>query len=368
LPHSRDNAVYCPLCPGWRDISDIIAKSDDPKLEDRSWSEVLPRGNGRSRRPFGVGRGTSIQESAILVAQGWKPHCPTCGEALPDTLNRVQVIAVMGNYNSSKSHYIAGLVHELTSGQSLRPLGIDVSFIADTAVIMDEKIHLVYAKRQVLPHTERGSVYGPYMYRLTRRSGGIEESTILIFFDLAGEDAASLRDVAKVARYIFDATGIILLLDPDGLPREGTTLEAIDPNTRLISRLQVDTPAELIQRVKGISPRQRDQQLVVTMAKADKLRLPESLYPPPSLVGSSARSVRKQLTAYSKECAAQMTLIGAGSVVEAAYSRFGAANVHFAMISATGEDPQNGSWVSPAPRGCSLPIAQILLASHSLGF
>jgi hypothetical protein len=232
---------------------------------------------------------------------------------------------------------------------------------------MDEQIKLIYAEKKVLPHTERGSVYGPYMYRLTRRSGGIEESAILIFFDLAGEDSRSLRIVAKVARHIFDATGIVLLLDPDGLPREGATLESIDPNTRLIDRSLIDTPADLIRDVKGVSPRQRNQQLVVTMAKADKLRLPESLYPPPSLIGSSGRAVRKQLTAYSRECATQMELIGAGSVVEAAYSRFGQANVHFAMISATGEDPKNGSWVSPAPRGCSLPIAQILLASHSLG-
>ncbi|SRR6266568_79320 len=134
---------------------------------------------------------------------------------------------------------------------------------------------------------------------------------------------------------------------------------------RLITRELVDSLAYLIQQATGESPLEREQQLVVAMAKADKLRLPESLFPPPTLKGMSRRALRKQLSTYSQECAEQIAEIGAQSVVEAARSQFGPTRVHFAMVSATGEGPKNGSWASPAPHGCSLPIAQILLARGS---
>ncbi len=229
LSRAHDRELFCHLCPDWYNISDVIAKSSDPSLDDRSWAEVMLRDKEQSL--FSMRRGKSIKDRAVLVSQGWKPYCPTCGNLLPDTTYPVQVIGIIGNFNSSKSHYLAGLAYELTTMQPLRPLGIEVSYIPAAGVSLDGQINLIYAKREVLPHTERGSAYGPYIYRLTRRSGGLEGSSVLAFFDIAGEDATSHIESAKLARYIFHAAGIVLLLDPDGLPREGSTLEAIDPNT-----------------------------------------------------------------------------------------------------------------------------------------
>jgi len=162
LSRAQDNGMFCPLCPDWYSAPDVIAKSSDPNLEDRSWSDVMLRNNERSI--FSIRRGKSIKERATILSQGWKPYCPTCGKLLPETTHPVQVIGIIGNYNSSKSHYIAGLTYELTTEQPLRSLGVDVSHIPGAGVSMDAQINLIYAKREILPHTERGSAYGPYIY------------------------------------------------------------------------------------------------------------------------------------------------------------------------------------------------------------
>ena len=362
MSRTRSSAVFCALCPAQYDIAEIAAKSR-VNGEERPWTEVLLR-DTRDRPLFSLGRRRQLseQERAKLVSEEWMPYCPS-GHLLPDSLDPVRVIGVIGNQNSSKSHYLAGLIHELLNEQPLRAFDIDVSYVADTGADMDARIEKIYSKREILPNTERGKVHGPFMYRVTRRSRSVEDSFLLVFFDVAGEDCTSLRSQAKFVRYIFDATGIILLLDPDGLPREGHPLESHNPDARLTTRALVDTLSEVIYQVTGKQPRDRDQQLVVAMSKADKLRLPDAIYPPPSLEGQSRRSAKRILRHYSDQCEAEIASLGARGVVEAANNKFGRNGVMYAVVSATGEEPSNGSWVSPQPTGCSIPIAQILLAS-----
>ncbi|MEW2382590.1 hypothetical protein AB0873_10960 [Micromonospora sp. NPDC047707] len=304
-----------------------------------------------------------MRERAEIVAKAWRPFCPN-GHEIADSLDPVRVIGVIGNVNSSKSHYLAGLVYELIYQQPLRGLSIDVSYLGDSSSIMDARVDTIFSKREKLPNTERGIIGGPFMYRMTVGVGGDERSFILTFFDVAGEDCTSLRRSADFVRYIFDAVGIIVLVDPDGLPTSPTRpLSTRSIGAPMANRAMIDTLSHVIQSVTGSAPKDREQALVVALAKADKLPLSESVYPPPPLSGSARADIRTLLKEYSDVCRQEIVDLGGQGIVDAAVSKFGAHQVMFAAVSATGESPlDDGAYGDPKPVGCAMPVAQILLS------
>ncbi len=137
------------------------------------------------------------------------------------------VVGVIGNVNSSKRHYLVGLIYELIYEQRLAALGADIGYIGDSGTVMDQRINSVYRDGVILNNTERGEVDGPFSYRLSchvRTSA--ESKAILTFFDVAGEDRVGLDRSADFVRYLFNAAGIIVLVDPGGLPAAGQPLRA----------------------------------------------------------------------------------------------------------------------------------------------
>jgi hypothetical protein len=318
---------------------------------------------GRRKSPPG---NLSQRQRANITGQNFVPICPY-EHRLPNTVDLTSVIGVIGNVNSSKSHYLAGLVYELIQEQPLRHLNIDVAYLGDEAKELEARVNRVYGAGEILPNTEAGVIGGPYSYRLT--SGARSDSPtrhVLSLFDVAGEDCIGLTKSAEFVRYLFNAQGIVLLIDPGGIPNPARPLSSRG-SMPLTTRAVVDGLADAMEAVTGLPSPEQPQTIVITLAKADMAELPGDLWPPTVLSNDSDdetvnKSARRGLREYSARCRRALIDLGARGIVEAAETRFDRHKVFFAAVSATGEEPFGGRWSNPRPIGCSIPLALILMA------
>jgi len=370
-------AKYCPLCPGWYRLSAITATAQDGTLTtaDRVQLKVAstPRVRMLGLRRKGNGSDTanlSQAERADIVAKNYTLKCPR-RHTLVNSTEPTIVVGVIGNVNSSKSHYLVGLVYELIYEQRLAALGADVGYIGDTGTVMDQRINSVYRDGSILNNTERGAVDGPFSYRLSRHMRTSAESkAILTFFDVAGEDCVGLARSADFVRYLFNAAGIIVLVDPGGLPAVGQPLRARG-EASLTTRAIIDNLADAMEAVTGRPSYEQDQIVCLTIAKADAANLPAEVWPPAEDLLSSNNEIaydsriRKRLREYSDDCRDALARIGGRSLISAAESRFERSHIFYSAVSATNQSPINGSWAAAQPIGCSIPLAQILNFSNN---
>ncbi len=360
------DAIFCPQCPGWYPIKYIHGRSSTGDV--RPWSEVALRVSSHTRSPWarlfgGRQSRLSMRQRADIAGKSYVPECPL-DHRLPNTVDHTSVIGVIGNVGSSKSHFLAGLAYEMIHEQPLRHLNMDVAYLRDEAQEMEERVNRVYAAGEILRSTERGSIDGPFSYRLTTnaRSGNPDRHT-LSFFDVAGEDCTSLTRAAEFVRYLFSAAGIILLIDPGGLPAKGKPF-SVQGSMRLTTRAIVDSLADALETVTGVPSREQPHVIVVTLSKADDAELPPDIWPPHLWddhgVDVPVTRTRERLRDYSTRCRESLIEIGARGIVEAAETRFDRRKVFYAASSATGESPYGDRWTSPAPVGCITPLALIL--------
>ena len=360
------DAKYCPQCPGWYRLSDIkaIARDGSTSTADKVLLKVESPAKSRlfkgRRHPSSLTRA----QRADIVAKSYRLQCPK-GHDLVNALEPEFVVGVIGDVNSGKSHYLTGLVYELIHEQGLSPIDVDVAYIGDTGRAMDERIAEVYLRRKVLSRTERSMVGGPFSYRLTRDTRTTTEArSILTFFDVAGEDCTDLARQSDYARYLFDATGIVLLIDPASLPSPGPALTQRS-NIPLSTRAIIDNLADALEIVTGMTARELDQIVCIAIAKADSVDLPTGIWPPEFWSPASKELVRPSelrasLKDYSKQCKQALWDLGAQSIINAAETRFRSDRVCYSAVSATSQAPIDGIWENPHPIGCSVPLAQIL--------
>jgi hypothetical protein len=231
---------------------------------------------------------------------------------------------------------------------------------------MDERIDAIYRRNEILPNTERGQVGGPFSYGMTRNAATYRESRAdLTFFDVAGEDCVDMARSADIARYIFDATGIVLLIDPGGLPRPGGSPITPRGTVSLTSRAIVDNLANAMESVTGVKSRDLEQVISIAIAKADSVSLPVSVWPPRFWLEEfdgplPPTEIRHALESYSQQCRSVLASLGGSSIISAAETRFDKENIYYSAVSATSQQPLDGTWYMPEPIGCSIPLAQIL--------
>lgn len=143
--------------------------------------------------------------------------CPACKQEIPSSVDDLSdlTIAIIGAKESGKSHFVALLIHRIKElyadfGWNLIPLN------EATIARYDREFHRpLFVDRQTINTTAsaRGGAT-PLLYSLRLGKGIFTRRIMLVFFDAAGEDLENASNLKYINRYIYNASGIICLLDP----------------------------------------------------------------------------------------------------------------------------------------------------------
>lgn len=209
--------------------------------------------------------------------------CPSCHNMLPyyygDTDN--YIFAVIGAKETGKSHYIAVLIDYIMNV-------LTESFMFSISAANDETSrrykedfrNKIFEQHRTILATQSGSVNRnvrePLIYELRFHDDKtrLTKTVTIVFFDTAGEDLNSEDMMNVVNRYIYNASGIIMLLDPlqlkgvrASLP-EGTPLPEVNTEIETI----IARVGRLIGKAKGLRDKDKiDIPLAVAFAKTDAI-------------------------------------------------------------------------------------------------
>ncbi|GHT35849.1 hypothetical protein FACS189427_06130 [Planctomycetales bacterium] len=118
-----------------------------------------------------------------------------------------------------------------------------------------EYFQTLFIDRQIIPTTQ-AEIMHPLLYLLEHPDNSVKKAFNLVFFDAAGEhyDNVDNEKIREYHRYLANAAGIILLLDPNG--RESI------PQMHLLDKLVEDM--ESFTNTESVP-------LAVTLSKADEM-------------------------------------------------------------------------------------------------
>ena len=144
------------------------------------------------------------------------PICPECHLELPYSfgVKKNYIFAIIGAKETGKSNYIAVLVRKI------QDIGIHLNFLLNEAddysmARYENDFRAPLFDRNRVVDATRSAVAGGEVKRpLLFNFVGKKASSILAFFDSAGEDFGSGDTMENVHRYICRSDGIILLVDP----------------------------------------------------------------------------------------------------------------------------------------------------------
>ena len=240
--------------------------------------------------------GAKIPHDAYCPACRYKTSiraCPKCHSPFPhgvDDLSNM-VIAIIGSKETGKSHYIAVLI------QRIFELYEDFRW---TLLAMDDATMKLYQREFYKPlyenritinitqtATANHSVRQPLLYSLSITQGHQLKTITLAFFDTAGEDLSDKNDdtnvidsMAKINRYIYNASGIIMLIDPLQFPEirkkvelSGVSPQSMSEETNTGAGNVIMRTAQLIYRCQNRPQTKKiDIPLAVVFSKADLLK------------------------------------------------------------------------------------------------
>jgi len=213
----------CPYCYAEHDITDcglkcsynIIGtdkkcKFDVKKYDDKYGRDWIPRAN--------ISKCIKCKEAVQQI------FCNEIKKEIPDVFLSMKSlpIALLGAKASGKSNYIGVLINEIKkkmAGPFNCSLGMTASQESKTAY--DEFYYRpLYEKGLPARATDGGTEVPPLIFplRFMNVKNKIINMTALTFYDTAGENLDDKEVMRKFNRYITNAHGIIMLLDPLQVP------------------------------------------------------------------------------------------------------------------------------------------------------
>lgn len=213
--------------------------------------------------------------------------CSTCHSELPYTIGDYKdlIFAVIGTKEAGKSHYISVLINKIKND-------IGDGFDANLLPLNDETIQRyrrdfynpVFLNKETIKATDSArtdnTVKIPLVNTLSFMGKGlfsqkkIKSVATIVFFDTAGEDLDAEDVLATENKYIYNSSGIILLLDPLQLPDVRTQLPPGTPLPKINSEIEDIIPrtASLIRRAKKMKQDQLiDIPIALAFSKIDAL-------------------------------------------------------------------------------------------------
>ena len=214
--------VNCPLCFERIKISDIGFKCENPGCKGKPAFFRLPKDI------------SPIEKMGLQSAPKRYPHecgnfatariCPKCQQEIPTDVDELSdmSIAIIGAKESGKSHYVAMLIYWIKRMGA--EFGWNLTALTETTIDRYEQEFRrpLFDKHESIRSTNliRGAgQVSPLIYSLSIGKGVLSRRIMLVFFDAAGENLEDNGNIQYISRYIYNASGIICLLDPLQLVR-----------------------------------------------------------------------------------------------------------------------------------------------------
>ncbi len=285
--------ITCPFCFSEFPIQEIRFRCITLTCPGRAPDEIYARTRGygitemghvfpQGKRSFGIPR---VSECDMCKKETRVRLCPTCHFELSHDAGQIdqRIIAIIGGSNTGKSHYIAALITRLQHevGANFR---FSVSMLGDGTRDrwLNDFYRPLFENKTVLQPTLRSTadsrVKVPLMFRLTLSNGNNTRALNLSFFDTAGEDMTflELESLSVEARYICQADGIIVLLDPlqiDSVRQQLPYVDAPRPDPKAKPDFIVARLRELFERRKNLPATKKvPVPIAFTLSKVDTLQ------------------------------------------------------------------------------------------------
>lgn len=209
--------------------------------------------------------------------------CPVCHCKLPTRFadGGHRMVALIGAKESGKTVYMTVLVHELMHRVGSRFDAAVIGLDDDTRRAFHESEQRLYRDRHLFETTRTVAHRLPLVFRFTTEAARligapVPRHNVFSFFDTAGEDLRSQESIERNVRYLSNADGIIMLLDP--LQLAGARATAISRARMPAAETSVDHPVAVLSRVTELLretlPRRNKRittPIAVTFSKLDAL-------------------------------------------------------------------------------------------------
>lgn len=158
--------------------------------------------------------------------------CPFCHNPLPKGYGKhpVKYISIIGATHSGKTVYISQLLKGLFDYAGKANLTANFTSSHELDFVEQNKV----AFNVPLPDsTTKEKFSQPMFYDITRAEGTKRTTNTIVLYDIAGENCKSASDMERFAKYVMQADGIILLIDPrqlgfvSGVQADSKSLEEV---------------------------------------------------------------------------------------------------------------------------------------------
>jgi hypothetical protein len=372
----EDSRIFCPECMEFYSLDQIIAVKQTDNSED-SWSRLMGDRTetvDQRRSPFRRSRTAArtvglqatpqqvgaAQRRAKILSEGWTPKCPE-KHLVSENLDPTIVIAIVGMRGAGKSSFMAGAIFELLHLGLANTLDASISPLPRTGLTgeLKTRIESIYRDQKPLGATERGTVTGPFAYRV--RAGAQVYNFFL--YDVAGEDCVDLSASALTLKHAFFAQSLIFLLDPTAIGNHDIW-SAEQRSADLFENV-----AAAIEYITHEQPKDRDQMVSVVIGKADLLDsfdLPKWPIQPVLNEGEreslgSRREVLWDFVLEQSIAARGVIRLEDPNLLSTIERLFPVTDQSYACVAATNETAFDERYVDAHPTNCALPIVRILM-------
>lgn len=142
--------------------------------------------------------------------------CPHCHNPLPANYGKHQVkfLSVIGVSGSGKTVYLSKLIENIGIYTARLTITAEPASNGTREFVKKNRIE----KNVSLPGgTPAKYMSQPLFYNLKYTVNGVQQNRTFVMYDIAGENCVSDNDIIKYAKFVTNADGLIVLLDPKQL-------------------------------------------------------------------------------------------------------------------------------------------------------
>lgn len=284
------NSFYCPHCFNLIKTPELIFRSINCGVTLKRAPSFFEK-IGVTASPKSVPCTQELKEKAGNSCKSCSKKltqriCPECQGVLPSVIDDLSdiTIAIIGAKGAGKSHFIALLIQRIT--QLYKTFDWTLQALTEGTIknYKDNFYNPLFRDEVTLEATKKNVTPEPLMYSLKFKK--TKKRIMLVFFDAAGEHFDSEQSMHTLNRYIYNASGIICLMDPLQLPpiqKEveslGIKLPAMGTGTEeILNRLNNIIRTGYSQKEKDLKDKTIPIPLAIAFSKIDMLKTTDPNY------------------------------------------------------------------------------------------